>query len=121
MSLTKQKHEQAQESGARGQFADEGGRVVGELVGPPGAPRQRWGLWKGHVSGLSLSNPMMGLVPQPDFMIIQSYHFIRLVSYRFPLRLETPISRLTLSILPSPSEVCVTSLLQHPCSSVLSA
>ena len=40
MSLTKQKHEQAQESGARGQFADEGGRGVGELVGPPGAPRQ---------------------------------------------------------------------------------
>ena len=31
---------------------------------------------------------MMGLVPQPDFMIIQSYHFIRLVSYRFPLRLD---------------------------------
>ena len=56
MSLTQQKHEQAQESGARGQFADEGGRVVGEFVGPPGAPRQRGGLGKGHASGLSLQS-----------------------------------------------------------------
>ena len=56
MSLTKQKHEQAQESGARGEFADEGGRGVGELVGPPGAPRQRGGLWKGHASRLSLQS-----------------------------------------------------------------
>ena len=56
MSLTKQKHEQAQESGARGEFADEGGRGVGELIGAPGSPRQRGGLGKGHVSGLSLQS-----------------------------------------------------------------
>ena len=56
MSLTKQKHEQAQESGARGQFADEGRRVVAELVGPPVAPRQRGGLGKGHASRLSLQS-----------------------------------------------------------------